>query len=78
MTFNYQVRQRLGWVLFVIAARVATYWFGGHRWEFGTDLSTWLTWTFVLVGLVANHNFERREEQAKPAPSRRVTDEMRS
>lgn len=74
MIIDYQVRQRVGWVLFVIAARVATYWLGGHEWKFGSDLSTWLTWTSVLVALVANHSFERRVKQVKPAPARRTTD----
>lgn len=74
MPLSYKTRRRIGWVLFVIAARVLSFWTGGHPWQFGQSLSTWLTWTLVLAALVANQPFDRRHQQLERAPRRRATD----
>jgi hypothetical protein len=72
--FNYQWSRRLLWALVVLAARVATYVVGGYSWSFGPTLSSWLTWTIVIVLLVLTHPFERRVRQVEPSPQRRAKD----
>jgi hypothetical protein len=55
-----QNKKRLLFAALALLARVMTHEANGYGWAPGPQLSTWLTWTIVIVAFAATHTFEEK------------------